>query len=229
MAIMRNGAQDDANEIKFNNSETPELSSSNVQDAIIELNNLIEYNQVNGKLGWKKQSLPIGSISGVPKGAYEEPMWADIGNGAFALHFGDSKSHEAYGYFSVDSDYKPGSLVFPQIHWAPDSISTGNVRWIIEYSISKGHGQNEIISVPLAQVIIPGTANGIEGELLTTEINPLNAFTFPEPSSIVLVRIYREGTSPLDTFIGNAIGLIIDFYYESNLNIAPNRKPNFYS
>lgn len=215
--IVKSGSQDEAKEIKFNKLNT-NLSSSNVQDAILEVNN--KFNSS----GWKDN---VGVLQPNNYSSETSPLYMDIGNGTWMNCFSDISNKSAFIDLHINHDYKIGSKVYPHIHWIPLSTSTGTVKWDVEYIIAKGHQQSEILTGALTKVSLTQNGKGLIGEHFIAEFNDSQAFTVPEPDTIVRMKITRDAESSIDTFYGLVAAFIVDIHYESDHNSTIGRLPNF--
>lgn len=125
----------------------------------------------------------------------------------------------------VGHDHKPGSLMFFHIHWAPDDTDTGVVRWGIEYTIAKGHGQ---MAFPASTTIFleqAGSGTAKQHQIIEDTVGISENI---EPDTLILTRVFRDGTHVNDTYTGIAWGLEMDLHYQSDRKNTVNKEPNFY-
>jgi hypothetical protein len=190
----------------------------------------IQFNSNTGSTeptsGWKDLISPLSaSNSGDTTKA---PIWADPGNGIWCWHFADERDQEMYVDFHIMHDIKPGSKIYPHIHWMPLSYSTGLAKWKIEYVHAKGHQQNESLTGAVSSMIVEASGKGLIGEHMVTECSDLQAFVAPEVDSIIRFKITRLGADAGDTFYGSVGGLMADIHYESDRDHTINKAPDFY-
>lgn len=176
--------------------------------------------------GWKDN---LAFFSNGKTNAATEPLWADIGNGIFAYQFADNKNNEIFVSFHTNHDIIVNSKQYPHIHWCPLSSHTGNIVWKLEYSLAKGHGQDESLTVPLNTIYIEQAGKGLIGEHMIAESTELNTITIEEPDMLLLIKITRESSHVNDTFEGSVAGFMCDLHYESDRETTINKTPNFYT
>lgn len=119
-------------------------------------------------------------------------------------------------------DYKQGSNIYPHIHWAPTTDATTNrVEWVLEYQW-----------VNLGGTYAATTADQISGYLVVGDVgSPTETISAREHtitpmgsggitgldkniSSVLMCRLYRNGTGSNDTYTSSAALLSLDLHYE---------------
>jgi hypothetical protein len=174
-------------------------------------------------LGWNDLK---SSFSGAKAIGLNVPTHADFMGNIKAYNFSASSMQELFMQpLHVDHDYKPGSLMYPHIHWSPDDTNTGVVRWGIEYSIAMGHGQQAFPSPTTLYLEQAGSGTAYMHQIIedTAGIN-LNV----EPDSLVIMRVFRDAAHANDTYTGVAWGHMLDMHYQSDRKNTINKAPNFY-
>lgn len=124
----------------------------------------------------------------------------------------------------VDHDIKPGSTIYPHVHWTTNGTSTNTVKWELRYVTAKGHNQANFGADTV--VNLEEAAQGTAWRHMVTE--DATGFTAPEVDSVIIMelkRVTNGGTENADT----VFGLFVDFHYESDRNATLNRAPDFYS
>ena len=185
------------------------------------LDRQIEELVFHGKAGWRDEK---GALSSAKPGG-TSPTWTTFQGGISRWSFGPSTSAEELNVdFHIQHDYVPGSLVYPHIHWQNNGVNTGVVRWGVEFSVAKGHGQeafNGTTTVYLEQAA--------DGTHQVTEFSDAQAFnTSIEPDSVVCVRVFRDGAHANDTCSDSVFGLFVDLHYMAYRLATPNKAPSFY-
>lgn len=173
--------------------------------------------------GWRDNIQPFtnGRAAG---GAL--PTWGTFLGGISVWKFPSNSIKELWLNFHIDHDYKQGSLMFPHIHWCPVDTGAGVVRWGIEYTAAKGHGQQ---TFPVTQTIyLEQAASGIANRHQITETSVGIDFGI-EVDAVIMVRVFRDATHVNDTYAGDAVGLFCDLHYESHRLNTPQKSPNFYA
>jgi len=183
-------------------------------------------NGSNLPIGWKDNVITLNAgNTGNPN---KSPLFADSGNGIWGYCFSDENKNFAFADFHINHDYKIGTKIYPHIHWVPMSYSTGDVRWVIEYTFAKGHQQGDVLTGVTNSIVLTAPGKGLIGEHMLTECSEVQAFTVQEPDTIVRIRLYRDGAHVDDTFYGGVLAIMLDFHYESDRESTPQKEPDFY-
>ena len=174
--------------------------------------------------GWVDNIMAFSSAQG---NGTTEPNWENIGNGMYAYRF--TNNEELFVYFHINHDIKPDGLTYPHIHWIPSvAMNAGEtITWELEFVVAKGHHQGEVLNGSTTSLNLLYTADGTElaGEHMILECTDLQAFTTPEPDSVVMMKAkYTDGTYGQPVY-----GLMADLHYEVDRNATPNKAPNFYA
>lgn len=169
----------------------------------------------------------VASFGATLKGAIA-PTWANIGNGIYAYRFNTGESVMAS--FHMTHDYKPGSDVYPHVHFLSDSVEGvgDTVTWRVNYIVAKGHQQGQSLTASTTQFDMVYTYDGTEvaGEHIVLECSDAQAFNALEPDTLVLVSFELLATSGI---VGDIFGLQGDLHYQKDLIGTPNKAPNFYA
>ena len=137
-----------------------------------------------------------------------------------AFGVGDS----VYVAAHIDHDIKPGSTIYPHVHWTTNGVNTATVKWELSYTFAAGHNQANF--GPNTVVNLEEAAYGSAWRHMVTE--DATGFTAPEVDSIIILevkRITNGGTDNADT----VFGLFVDFHYQSDRRATLNKSPDFYS
>jgi hypothetical protein len=89
------------------------------------------------ELGWRDNIVQLDIQPGNPNSA----SLNIFRGGIRAYNFFGGQMTEAFAAFHIDHDYALNTNIYPHCHWAIQSNEIGVVRWGIEYTIAKGHGQ----------------------------------------------------------------------------------------
>lgn len=126
-----------------------------------------------------------------------------------AYMFIDGAASEAYLNWDVPLHWAPGTDLYAAIHWSPGpSSAIGSVRWGLEFTTAPVGG---VFSVP-STFYITGNTDG-------TQYKHIQSVSAPYPGAAVtqnqrfLIRVFRDGGAPEDTFAANAYLVGVDFYY----------------
>jgi hypothetical protein len=105
--------------------------------------------------------------------------------------------------------WKQGSTIEPHIHWEPTTTDTGNVVWNITYRWVNINEDEPIAT--FSQVIDAGDGSAFRHQLADF---PGIAGTGKTFSSLLSITISRGGSSPDDTYTGDALLKEFDIHYE---------------
>jgi hypothetical protein len=152
------------------------------------------------------------------------PTWAVYRDGIYAWRFGAATDDELFITFHIKHDYAETSKVYPHVHWSPNTTSTGTVRWGMEYTIAKGHDQ-EAFPATTTIYMEETISEDKQYQHFITEASDAQAFNAFEADTLILVRIFREGSA--DTFPDPVFGLTADIHFQTDRQSTPNRSPPF--
>ena len=222
MAIVKMGIQDDASEINYDNTKSI-FSGNNVQDVLDEISN----NGVYLKQGWASQSILIEQISPKFNNVKNSPAYFEIdsNNNFFCYHYSDNINQTVQVNTQINYDILENSLIYPVLHWEPDSKSIGKVRWKFNWTIARGYGVGDIIANPKnsGTFYIEQNANGNINEHMTAIAT--TSIPYAPPGSLLMIEIIRDAEHINDTFIGTVGAIMLSLHYQSNGNIKKNRFP----
>lgn len=130
---------------------------------------------------------------------------------------------ESYASWDVPFSWAPGTDLYLAFHWSPGASSaTGTIRWGIEYT---GAPVDGIFFPPITEyydVVCDGTAYEHHQSISTP---------FPgsqaDYNTRFLVRIFRDGAAPEDTFPADVFLIGVDFYYQANKFGTPSFTPPY--
>lgn len=179
--------------------------------------------------GWRDNVSPFVLKGSGPN----NPSWALFRNGIYGYFFSASAMQEVWLSFHIDHDYAMGTVLFPHIHWSPNTTSTGTVRWGIEYSVAKGHQQVTGGDFPATTTVY--VEQNIESNSryrhFVTEVAIGDAIpaTNVEPDTMILCRFFRDASHVNDTFPDAVMGIMGDLHYQVGTLFTLNKSPNFHS
>ena len=81
--------------------------------------------------------------------APDRPTLATLFGGHRMLVWARSALNQSTVNWHLNHDYKPGSAVYPHIHFSPTGNLGGNVHWQFILSATKGYGQTKGFQRPL--------------------------------------------------------------------------------
>ena len=166
-----------------------------------------------GEPGWDDL---IGPMAGGKTTTANDPTWAVFRNGIYSYSFPQNAMTELWLVFHLNHGYAPGTKIYPHIHWATAGTDTGVVRWGIEYTIAKCYDQQAFPASSTIYLEHAASATPYMHQISeTTEPNAIVA-TNLEPDSLILVRVFRDGTHANDTCTNAAFGLTCDLHFQRN-------------
>ena len=125
-------------------------------------------------------------------------------------------------------DYKPGSAVYPHIHFRPTGNLGGNVHWRFILSATKGYGQTSgIPAATTIDVIFPIPANSM-GTHFVAEI-PAPGWYTPELGwdTVIHCTVQRCADLATDTHEATIAAWQAGLHYQVGRIATPNRLPPF--
>ena len=157
---------------------------------------------------WEDLRVPLTAVR---VGASKIPGFDDTVGTIKAFSFDAAAQEEVHFYVQIPHGWLVGSSVEPHIHWTStaSSTNTNKVRWGLEYSVQDIYGTFASPSTMYAL----GTPGGpLKHEL--TDFGTIAMSTISGPSAMVLMRLYRDSTSALDTYAADASVLEFDLHYQ---------------
>ncbi len=138
-----------------------------------------------------------GFISGGSKGIFLHHFEPDVDQD---LSFSTQFSHNR----KLETD------IVLHIHWAPKSTDTGDCRWGVEYAWQDIHGTYTTTTIVYAE----DAGEGTTGKHQLINFSTIDGSGAAIVSSMIIGRVFREGTHANDTFTADAVLLELDFHYE---------------
>jgi hypothetical protein len=140
---------------------------------------------------------------------------------------GSSGIDETWSTIHILHDYVSGTKVYPHVHWSHINASpSGDVKWNIEYSISKGHSGGTFPAATSISLTQTAAAQYTHHIIETSEGDAIAA-TELEPDTIIMFRIYRDADDVADTFTDDAFLLHFDVHFESDRTFTPEKARPF--
>lgn len=211
--------------VNFPRFDSSEYDSHKMRVLVEELERLVgAYQASQNEEGWDDitADLSAGKAVGV-----NSPTWAVFRDGIEAYSFSASQMNEIWITFHVKHDYKEGTLVFPHVHWSPNTTSTGTVRWGLEYSVAKGHDQ---MAFPASTTVYVETtiSTNKQYQHFISEVSDGDAFDALEADTLILMRIFRDGAHANDTFPDAVFGFTADIHFQGDRQFTPYKAPPFH-
>jgi len=162
----------------------------------------------NVRRGWNDYSIAGASL---PTTGPASPALSELRDGIYAMGFVDGAVRkETYCAVHIFHDYKPGTLIYPHIHWSHKAaVPAGSVVWGLTWSMAKGHN---VEAFPAAGTITLQQAAGAQYMHHIVEASTIQAIPASEPDSLIIMTVFRDPTVGGDTFADTAYLLFIDFH-----------------
>lgn len=170
-------------------------------------------------LAWAMDGLEPSVREGAGNPAELVPFY----DGIAAYAYVPNALSESYTNWDVPFSWAPGTDLYLAFHWSSgNSTATGSVRWGIEYT---GAAVNGVFFPPITEYY-DAPSDGTAYKHYQTVSTP-----FPGSQANYnirfLIRIFRDGAAPEDTFPADAFLLGIDFYYQVNKFGTPSFTPPY--
>lgn len=180
-----------------------------------------------GDYGWTDY---LSSISAGKAVGANAPTWSAFRGNIDAYEFDAGTMNEIWMVFHINHDYKLGSAIYPHIHWSPNTINTGVVRWGFEYMYAKGHSQ---ASFPASTTVYVEETISSNSQYLhiISEVSDANVIpsTGVETDGIVLMRVFRDAAHANDTFPDAVHGFFVDLHVQIDKLSTKNKSPDFFN
>ena len=150
----------------------------------------------------------------VAKGA-SAPTLTSYRDGLFLnAYAGSGPTESAFFTVHITHGIKAGSVPTFHIHWTANAASpSGNVKWNVEWTLSKGYGAD---SYPASAVVSTVQAVGAQYDHMITDDDdmPLSGTGDFEPDAVLVCRIFRDSSDAEDTSPDDAFLINVDVHYE---------------
>lgn len=159
------------------------------------------------------------------------PTFNPFRGNMYAYSFDADAMNECFCNFHLGHDYIPATMVYPHVHWSPNTTSTGTVRWGVEYTWARRHDSTGQIVFPESQTIYIETTIS-DNKQYTHMVNESAdgagiAGSTMEVDAIIMCRFFRDATHANDTFPDAVFLLSVDIHYQSLVKTTPLRVPPF--
>jgi len=183
------------------------------------------YEKLRGPL-WEDMLAPLSNSQ--PRGT--APTLSVFGATSITQQYEFSRGDGVQVGFHVPHDVKPGSKMYPHVHWSTDGTAATSgvsdvVEWVIDYEYAKGHQQESFGNA--GQIILTQSVyNSVTGSgpsptawhHYITEASDAQALTMPEVDSLILMKISRGSSSDTYTNLngGHVFALFVDIHYQKD-------------
>lgn len=166
------------------------------------------------------------------RGGPAAPGVSQFIGGIYLLEFSDTDTLEAFANFHIPHAYKPGSMIYPHVHFSVQGNNAGTVRWGFEYTFARSAASTGQTAFPATVTIyidyaVP--ANSAYKHFIAEAPEGTGIpGTHIEVDGMILSRVFREPAHANDTFVGSVWAITSDLHTEVDRHATPNRAPNFY-
>lgn len=174
----------------------------------------------------------VGGEPSVNEGSGNAPELLPFIGGISAWAYGATALSEAFSTSDLPFDWCPGTDLTYGLHWSPgNSTSTGTVRFGLEFTYAWAYGQGApSVFTPTTTIYIEPTINtGVAYEHYLTFNSPAQNFpgSIAQQNMRFLVRVFRDGGHPNDTFPDPVFIIGTDLFYLTDRLGTPNKSPPF--
>lgn len=193
---------------------------------------MVDADDLSGSGGYNPGEVPTGNMVVVSATADDLRTWDDLrvdvtagttGNlnppgletfrdGIVATAFAKNATEQVYFDVQLPHSWAAGTGIRPHVHWSPgNNATTGSVVWGLEYTWANA-------------VNAPGNTYPASSTLSVTQAAAGSAYahqiaqwseidgTGKRVSSVLMCRLFRDGTNEADTFDADAFALSLDFH-----------------
>ena len=141
---------------------------------------------------------------------------------------------EAFAEFHIPHIWKPGTMMYPHVHFTILSSAAGTVRWGFEYIFARTQRSDAFTQYPATTVtiyLVQVIAANSERTHFVVEAPQGQGIpgTNLEVDGMVLARVFRDGAHANDTFEQDVFGITVDLHTETDRYSTPFRFPPFYT
>lgn len=169
----------------------------------------------------------------VRTGDVEAPELTNFYGGLYEYVYFQGQTSSSYANFAVPMDYAPGTPLKAAVQWTPGNFSdNGNIRFGFEFSFAWAYGSinaptNHAFSAPQTVYTIASGHTGMTYHQHTHFFETEIPGEMVQPNMRFLIRFFRDGSNPLDTFAGDIFVTGLGFYYQRNKFGQPDVIPPF--
>lgn len=174
----------------------------------------------------------IGGEPSVISGSGNAPELVPFIGGINAWAYSATSLSEAYVTNDLPFDWCPGTDLVYGIHWSPgNSTATGTIRFGLEftYAWSYAQGASSVFPSTTTIYIEPTVTVGTPYMHYINFNSPADDFpgSLAQQNMRFLLRIFRDGGHPNDTFPADVFVIGTDLFYQTDRLGTPNKSPPF--
>lgn len=163
----------------------------------------------------------------------EAPQLTVFAGGIYQYAYFQGQTSSAYASFAVPMDYAPGTELRAAVQWTPGNFTdNGEVRFGMEFSYAWAYGSpsaptNHAFTSPATVYTQAAGHTNMTYHQHTKFFEATIPGSEVEPNMRFLIRFFRDGSNPLDTFAGDVFVTGLAFYYQRNKLGQPDVLPPF--
>jgi hypothetical protein len=141
---------------------------------------------------------------------------------------------EAFVEFHIPHTWKPGTMMYPHVHFTILSSAAGTVRWGFEYIFARTQRSDAFTQYPATtttlyiEQVISSNSERTHFVVESPEGQGIPG-TNLEVDGMILARIFRDGGHANDTFNDDVFGITVDLHTEIDRYSTLFRFPPFYT
>ena len=174
----------------------------------------------------------VGGEPSILEGSGNAPELMPFIGGINAWAYSATSLSEAFSTSDLPFDWCPGTDIVYGLHWSPgNSISTGTVRFGLEFTYAWAYGQGTpSVFVPTTTLYLePVITTGVAYEHYLTFNSPAQNFpgSMAQQNMRFLVRVFRDGGHVNDTFPDPVFIIGTDLFYQTDRKGTTSKSPPF--
>jgi hypothetical protein len=154
--------------------------------------------------------------------------------GIVAMRFISTEMREGFVDYHVRHEWKPGTMMYPHVHFGVQAQDTGVVRWGFEYTWANRKGSVKgFTKFQPVQTIYLEQAITATDDLEHIVVEAPEGFgidgTNMEVDAMILCRLFRDTAHANDTFAHEVFAMNVDLHTETDRYSTPLRVSPFYA
>lgn len=169
----------------------------------------------------------------VRAGDVDAPQLTLFRGGIYEYVYFQGQMSSAYASFAVPMDYAAGTDLRAAVQWSPGNFTdSGSVRFGMEFTYAWAYGSptaptNHEFTVPATVYTQASGHTNMTYHHHTKFFEAVIPGSEVQPNMRFLIRFFRDGANPLDTFAGDVFVTGLGFYYQRNKLGQPSYEPPF--
>ena len=160
--------------------------------------------------------------------------WQPFIGSIVAMRFIPNEVREGFVDYHVRHEWKPGTMMYPHVHFGVQAQSAGRVRWGLEYTWANRNGSVMGFTKfqPVQTIYLEydlTTSSDLEHIVLESPEGQGIDGTHMEVDAMILCRLFRDSSHPNDTFEFDAFAFNVDLHTETDRHSTPFRASPFYA